>query len=38
MSGVEREAAREEVREDVSRTLDAWRSVNEKGVASMPRP
>jgi hypothetical protein len=38
MSGVEREAAREEVREHVSRTLDAWRSVNEKDVAATPRP
>lgn len=38
MSGVEREAAREQVREHVSRTLDAWRSVNERDVASMPRP
>lgn len=38
MSGVDREAAREEVRQHVSHTLDAWRGVNEKDVPAMPRP
>jgi hypothetical protein len=38
MSGVDREAAREQVRERVSQILDAWRSANEQDVAAMPRP
>jgi hypothetical protein len=38
MSGIDREIAREEVREHVSHTLAAWRSSNEKDVAAAQRP
>ncbi len=38
MSGVDREAAREQVREHVSHRLDAWRSVNQKDMVATPRP
>lgn len=38
MSGLDREAARGEVRDHVSRTLHAWRSPSEKDVAGLPRP
>jgi hypothetical protein len=37
MSGVGREAAREQVREHGSHRLDAWRSASEKDVAATPR-
>jgi hypothetical protein len=38
MSGLDRQTARQGVRDHVSRTLDAWRSASEKDVAGPPRP
>ena len=38
MSGLDRQAAREEVRDHVSRTLDAWGSPSEKDMVGLPRP
>jgi hypothetical protein len=38
MSGVDRETARDQVRDHVSRTLDAWGRPSEKDVAGLPRP
>jgi hypothetical protein len=38
MSGLDRATARAEVRDDVSHTLEAWRSADERDAATAPRP